>query len=168
MVKGQGLATARIEIHLRSYFRFLFCLDIIFLHFSHKLGEEERSEEGVELRSPVRSVGLAAQLQALRTTLHSKYVQEVAALKEQHNKELRRLREQKELDQNSKEKGERAEDLHNIYSPGCSGESSVAAGQNVHEEKQDWERIEEEVAKVRVYRMFFFFFFQFIPFAQHQ
>lgn len=113
-------------------------------------------EEGVELRSPVRSVGLAAQLQALRTTLHHKYVQEVAALKEQHSRELRRLREEKELDRKREEKGERAEDLNDIYSPGCSGESSAAAGQNVQGKKQDWERIEEEVAKVRVRRIFFF------------
>lgn len=107
------------------------------------------------MRSPVRSVGLATQLQALRTTLHRKYVQEVAALKEQHNRELRRLREEKELDGKREEKGERAEDLNDSYSPGCSGESSVAAGQNVQGKTQDWERIEEEVAKVGVNGMVF-------------
>lgn len=101
------------------------------------------------MRSPVRSVGLAAQLQALRTTLHRKYIQEVSALKEQHNRELRRLREEKELNRQGEEKGERAEDLNDVYSPGCSGGSSMAAGQNVQGKKQDWERIEEEVAKVR-------------------
>lgn len=112
--------------------------------------EEELPEEGAELRSPVRSVGLAAQLQALRTTLQRKYVQEVAALKEQHDRELRRLREEKELEGKREEKGERAEDLNDSYSPGWSGESSVAAGQNLQGKKQDWERIEEEVAKVSV------------------
>ncbi|TNM92922.1 hypothetical protein fugu_018324 [Takifugu bimaculatus] len=76
-----------------------------------KPGEEE-SEEGVDLRSPVGSVGLAAQLQALRTTLHQKYVQEVAALTEQHNRELRRVREEKELDR----KREKEEDFKR-YSP---------------------------------------------------
>lgn len=114
---------------------------------------EELSEEGLELRSPVRSVGLAAQLQALRTTLHHKYVQEVAALKEQHNRELRRLREEKDLDWKREGKGEKAEDLSDIYSPGCAGASSVAAGQNGQGKKQDWETIEEEVAKVRVHRI---------------
>lgn len=104
----------------------------------------------------VGSVGLAAQLQALRTTLHRKYVQEVAALKEQHDRELRRLREEKERDRKREGNGERAEDLIDIYSPGCSGESSAAAGRNVQGKKQDWERIEEEVAKVSVHRMFFF------------
>lgn len=109
----------------------------------------------MELRSPVRSVGLATQLQALRTTLHRKYVQEVAALKEQHNRELRRLREEKELDWKREGKGERAEDLNDIYSPGCSAESGSAAGQNVQGKKQDWERIEEEVAKVTVHSFSF-------------
>lgn len=109
----------------------------------------------MELSSPVGSVGLAAQLQALRTTLHRKYVQEVAALEEQHNRELRRLREEKELDRRGEEKGERAADLNDIYSPGCSGENIASAGQKVQGKKQDWERIEEEVAKVRLHGMFF-------------
>lgn len=101
---------------------------------------------------PVRSGGLAAQLQALRTTLQRKYVQEVAALKEQHNRELRRLREEKDLDWKREGKGAKVEDLSDIYRPGCSGESN---GQG---KKRDWERTEEEVAKVRVHFFLFLFF----------
>lgn len=100
----------------------------------------------MDLRSPVGSVGLAAQLQALRTTLHQKYVQEVAALTEQHNRELRRVREEKELDR----KREKEEDFNDTHRSGRSEEVSAAAGQNVHGKKQDWERTEEEVAKVGV------------------
>lgn len=107
----------------------------------------------MDLRSPVRSGGLTAQLQALRATLHHKYVQEVAALKEQHNRELRRLQEEKELDRKREEKGK---DLNDIYSSGCSGEGSTAAGQDVQGKKHDWERIEEEVAKVKVHRLCFY------------
>lgn len=102
----------------------------------------------MELLSPVRSVGLTEQLQALRTTLHHKYVQEVAALKEQHSRELSRLREEKDLGWKREEKGEK--DPSDIHSSGCSGGSDAAAGQNVQGREQDWERIEEEVAKVRV------------------
>lgn len=101
----------------------------------------------MDLRPPVGSAGLAAQLQALRTTLHQKYVQEVAALKEQHNRELRRVQEEKELGR--KREGEE-EDFNDIHRSGRSGEGSTAAGQNVQGKKQDWERIEEEVAKVGV------------------
>lgn len=107
----------------------------------------------MDLRSPVRFGGLTAQLQALRTTLHHKYAQEVAALKEQHNRELRRLQEEKELDWKREEKGT---DLNDIYSSGCSGEGSTAAGQDVQGKKHDWERIEEEVAKVKVHRLCFY------------
>lgn len=133
-----------------------YCRGVNLLHFSQKLVEEELPGEGAELRSPVRSAGLATQLQALRTTLHRKYVQEVAALKEQHDRELRRLREEKEVDGKRGEKGGRAEELNDSHSPGCSGESSAAAGQNVQGKTQDWERIEEEVAKVSVDGMVFF------------
>lgn len=121
------------------------------LHFWQKTGEEA-SEEGADLRPPVGSVGLAAQLQALRTTLQQKYVQEVAALKEQHSRELRRVQEEKELDrERQKEK-----DLNDIYSSGRSGEGGTAAGQDVQGKKQDWERIEEEVAKVGVRSLCFY------------
>lgn len=101
----------------------------------------------MDLRPPVGSAGLAAQLQALRTTLHQKYVQEVAALKEQHNRELRRVQEEKEL---GRKREEEEEDFNDIHRSGRSGEGGTAAGQNVQGKKQDWERIEEEVAKVGV------------------
>lgn len=98
----------------------------------------------MDLPSPVGTVGLAAQLQALRTTLHHKYVQEVAALKEQHSRELRRVQEEKELHR----KREKQEDFSDSQRSGRSGEGSTAAGPNEPGKQQDWERIEEEVAKV--------------------
>ncbi|XP_067468950.1 A-kinase anchor protein 9 isoform X1 [Thunnus thynnus] len=98
------------------------------------LGVEELSEGGVELRWPASSAGLTAQLQVLRKALYHKYVQEVAALKEQHSSELRRLREEKEQERKR----------------GSSFDSSNLAGQFVLEEKQHWERVEEEVAKAIV------------------
>lgn len=105
----------------------------------------------MDLHPPVGSVGLAAQLQALRTTLHHKYVQEVAALKEQHNRELRRVQEEKELDRER----EKQEDFTDIHRSGRSGEGSTAAGPN-EGKQQDWERIEEEVAKVGVRSLCFY------------
>ncbi|XP_035849224.1 A-kinase anchor protein 9 isoform X4 [Sander lucioperca] len=118
------------------------------------LGEEELSEGGVELRWPVRSAGLTAQLQALRKALYHKYVQEVAALKEQHNRELRRLTEEKEQQKITEERqgrrGEKEQNLNGISSAGDSSESIRAAGQLVLEDRQHWERVEEEVAKAIV------------------
>lgn len=96
----------------------------------------------VTLHWPARSAGLTTQLQALRKAFYHKYIQEEAALKEQHNRELKRLREEKEFEwRREKERGEREQDL----SSGHSLESLRATGQ---ENKQDWENIEEEVAKV--------------------
>ena len=93
-----------------------------------------------------RSAGLTAQLQALRKALYHKYVQEVATLKEQHNSELRRLREEREQGRQREERqGEREQDFG---SAGSSSGSLGAAEQVVLEEKQHWERVEEEVAKV--------------------
>ncbi|KAI3358086.1 hypothetical protein L3Q82_003096 [Scortum barcoo] len=118
------------------------------------LGEEELSEGGVELRWPARSAGLTAQLQALRKALYQKYVQEVAALNEQHNRELRRLREERQQEgrraELQEERGEREQDLNGINGAGSSFESLGATGRVVLEEKQDWERVEEEVAKAIV------------------
>ena len=117
-----------------------------------ELGEEELSEGGVELRWPVRSAGLTAQLQALRKALYHKYVQEVAALKEEHNRELKKLREEKERRQEEREeekRGEKGQDLNGVSGAGSSSESLGAAGPVVLEDKQHWERVEEEVAKVR-------------------
>lgn len=77
---------------------------------------------------PARSAGLTAQLQALRKALYYKYVQEVAALNEQHNRELKRLREEREPEWKEEEcQEERGEKEQNL---------------------NDWERVEEEVAKV--------------------
>lgn len=104
------------------------------------------------MRWPVRSAGLTAQLQALRKALYHKYVQEVAALKEQHNRELRRLTEEKEQQKITEERqgrrGEKEQNLNGISSAGDSSESIRAAGQLVLEDRQHWERVEEEVAKV--------------------
>lgn len=110
---------------------------------------EELSEGGVELHWTPRSAGLTAQLQVLRKALYHKYVQEVAALKEQHSSELRRLREEKEQERKREKRGEeRGEKEIGINGAGSSFDSSDIAGPFVLEEKQHWERVEEEVAKV--------------------
>ncbi|XP_060916005.1 A-kinase anchor protein 9 isoform X1 [Labrus mixtus] len=113
--------------------------------------EKELSQVGAELRWPGQPAGLTAQLQALRKALYHKYIQEVAALKEQHSRELRRLREEKEeepkREERSGERGEREQGVHGVNGAGSSTESLGAAAL---EEKQDWERVEEEVAKVIV------------------
>nr|XP_046273438.1 A-kinase anchor protein 9 isoform X2 [Scatophagus argus] len=118
------------------------------------LSEEELSEGGVEVHWPARSAGLTAQLQALRKALYHKYVQEVAALNEQHNRELRKLREERESEWKGEEhqeaRGETERDLNCINGAGSSIESLRTAGQVVLEEKQDWMRVEEEVAKAIV------------------
>ncbi|XP_078146258.1 A-kinase anchor protein 9 isoform X1 [Centroberyx gerrardi] len=127
-----------------------------------QLGEEEASEAGadVELHRPARSSGLTVQLQTLRKALYHKYVQEVAALKEQHSSELRRLREEREQERKGEESPEEREDkaaltkaeqdLGGINGAGRSIEGARAAGQVVLEEKQHWEKVEEEVAKAIV------------------
>lgn len=118
------------------------------------LGEEELSEGGVEVRWPVRSEGLTAQLQALRKALFHKYVQEVAVLKEQHKRELRQLTEEKEqgrrTEERPEEKGERGQHLDSINWARSSGSSPGAAGPIGLEDTQHWERVQEEVAKVGV------------------
>lgn len=107
----------------------------------------------MELRWPGRSVGLTAQLHALRKALYHKYVQEVAALKEQHDRELKRLREERQPgwkpDERQTETGE--QNLNGVNSAGCSVESRGAAEQVSLEKRQDRERVEEEVAKVGDY-----------------
>ncbi|KAK5883531.1 hypothetical protein CesoFtcFv8_019852 [Champsocephalus esox] len=105
----------------------------------------EVSEGGVELRWPVGSAGLTAQLQALRKALYHKYVQEVASLKEQHNRELERLREEKDKERETEARG--GNDFNGINGAGSSSESLGAAGL---EDRQHWERVEEEVAKAIV------------------
>ncbi|XP_035801753.2 A-kinase anchor protein 9 isoform X3 [Amphiprion ocellaris] len=105
------------------------------------LSEEELSAGGEELRWSGRSPGLTAQLQALRKALYHKYVQEVAALKEQHSSELRRLTEEKDQERKREERqgdrGEREQDLGGINGAGGSTESLGG-------------RVEEEVAKAIV------------------
>lgn len=107
----------------------------------------------MELRWPGRSVGLTAQLQALRKALYHKYVQEVAALNEQHDRELKRLREERQPewkpDERQKEAAE--QDLKGVNGAGCSVESRGAAEQVSLEKRQDRESVEEEVAKVGDY-----------------
>ncbi|XP_045915257.1 A-kinase anchor protein 9 isoform X4 [Micropterus dolomieu] len=118
------------------------------------LGEGELSEGGVELPWPARSAGLTAQLQALKKALYHKYVQEVGALKEQHSRELRRLREERQKEwergERQEESEEKEQDLNGINGAGISSESLGAAAQVPLEERQDWERVEEEVAKAIV------------------
>ncbi|KAM9838219.1 A-kinase anchor protein 9 [Aulostomus maculatus] len=109
-------------------------------------GEEELSEGGVGLRWPSRSAGLTAQLQALRKALYHKYVQEVAALKEQHRSELRRLREESEQER----RGDKAHNLNGIDGAGSSFEGSSISRQVYLEEKRHWQKVEEEVAKAIV------------------
>lgn len=132
---------------------FVYSPSFFLLYSSQDLSEEELSEEGVELRWPGRSVGLTAQLQTLRKALYHKYVQEVAALKEQHDRELKRLREERQPgwkpDERQKETGE--QDLDGVNDTGCSDESLGAAEQVSLEKRQDKERVEEEVAKVGDY-----------------
>lgn len=120
-------------------FLFLFC------NSSQELSEEELSAAGVE--SPARSAGLTAQLQALRKALYHKYVQEVAALKEQHDRELRRLRDESEQRQRGEELPEER-DLNGGFDAGRSAQSDSEGRRLDLERTQDRERVEEEVAKV--------------------
>uniref|UniRef100_A0A3Q2P8S4 ELK domain-containing protein n=1 Tax=Fundulus heteroclitus TaxID=8078 RepID=A0A3Q2P8S4_FUNHE len=109
--------------------------------------EEDVPEGGEGSQRSARSPGLTAQLQALRKALHHKYGQEVAALKEQHSGELRRLREERE---HWVDEGERKLDLNGVNGAGSSTESLGAAGQVPVEERLHQERVEEEVAKAIV------------------
>ncbi|XP_069032331.1 A-kinase anchor protein 9 isoform X1 [Embiotoca jacksoni] len=139
-------------------------------HYSVPASASERTEENaeelkdlsdVELSAGVeesrwsgRTPGLTAQLQALRKALHHKYIQEVAALKEQHSSELRRVRGEREQErkreQHQGDTGERELDLNGISGTGSSTESLGGAGQVSGEEKQHQEKVEEEVAKAIV------------------
>lgn len=110
-----------------------------------ELSEEELSAEGVE--SPAGSAGLTAQLQALRKALHHKYVQEVAALKERHERELRVLRDESERRQRGEELP-KERDWNGSLDPGRSARSGSEGHRLDLERTQDRERVEEEVAKV--------------------
>ncbi|XP_008420385.2 A-kinase anchor protein 9 isoform X4 [Poecilia reticulata] len=110
---------------------------------------KERSEEDVSardegVRRSARPSSLTPQLQALKKALHHKYDQEVAALKEQHSIELRRLREERE---NRGGRGERRLDRNGVNGAGSSTESLGASGL---EDRLQHERVEEEVAKAIV------------------
>lgn len=143
-----------LKVFLPEFNTLLILADLIFFsHFSQALSEGEPSGGGAELHSSHRSPGLTAQLQALRKALYHKYVQEVTALKEQHSLELRRLREEKEQEKRREEHQEdgreKAQDLNGIDGAGSFAVSLRAAGPVLVQEKQNWERVEEEVAKVR-------------------
>lgn len=90
------------------------------------------------MESPTRSAGLTAQLQALRKALYHKYVQEVAALKEQHDRELRRLRDESER---------KERDSDGELDAGRAARSGSEGRRLDLERTQDQERL-EEVAKV--------------------
>ncbi|XP_029591189.1 A-kinase anchor protein 9 isoform X4 [Salmo trutta] len=113
-----------------------------------KLVEEEALlvDLGAELRGPAKSMSLTAQLQALRRALYHKYLQEVAALKEQHCAELTRLREERE-----QEKREREEVWSQVKQDpeGINGGVRSIEGPSA-EERRHQERVEEEIAKVIV------------------
>lgn len=117
----------------------------------------------MDLHWSSRSAGLTAQLQALRKALYHKYVQEVAALKEQHNRELKRLREESEQkwrrEECHRDRGEKEQDSNGDYGSGRSIESDGEAGQVKLGRTQDWERVEEEVAKVERLCIFSFYIF---------
>ncbi|XP_061903612.1 A-kinase anchor protein 9 isoform X1 [Entelurus aequoreus] len=98
------------------------------VHYSISSGTECRKLHNEELKDltdeqllewvsgsswQARSTGLSAQLQTLRRALYNKYVHEVAVLKEQHNSELRRLREESARErtpEQSQKKGERGQE----------------------------------------------------------
>ncbi|XP_054909615.1 A-kinase anchor protein 9 isoform X3 [Poeciliopsis prolifica] len=106
--------------------------------------EKDVSERDEGVRRSARPSSLTPQLQALKKALHHKYDQEVAALKEQHSIELRRLREERE---HWGGRGERKLDRNGVNGAGSSTESLGAAGQ---EDRLQQERVEEEVAKAIV------------------
>ncbi|XP_028317617.1 A-kinase anchor protein 9 isoform X2 [Gouania willdenowi] len=125
-------------------------------HEDQKLPEEEENvltEDGVELPWSLRSAGLTTQLQALRRALYHKYVQEVAVLKEQHSIELKQLREERDQERKkgaSRQEEEEEDDLSRFHGTRSSTGSLELVGRFTAKEKQDQERVEEEVAKTIV------------------
>lgn len=121
-----------------------FSLQVLLLsdhQYDMEAGLEAESEGlGAEPGSVRASSSMTTQLQALRKALYHKYLQEVAALKDEHSAELRRLREEREEEEEvgvgvgERERG--------------GGGGTAAGGGNSLEEKIYWERVEEEVAKV--------------------
>ncbi|XP_045077909.1 A-kinase anchor protein 9-like isoform X2 [Coregonus clupeaformis] len=119
-----------------------------------KLVEEEALLVGLdaELHRPAKSMSLTAQLQALRRALYHKYLQEVAALKEQHCAELTRLREEREQEKREKVREEGAEEVWSQVKQdpeGINGGIRSIEGPSA-EERRHQERVEEEIAKVIV------------------
>ncbi|XP_030644356.1 A-kinase anchor protein 9 [Chanos chanos] len=101
---------------------------------------EEDVDVEVEPRSPVKPVGLGEQLQTLRKALYHKYLQEVAALKEQHRTELERVR------------GEQQSQASGSLRGGKLSTEELATQDYLSQilERQHQERVEEEIAKVIV------------------
>ncbi|XP_075995305.1 A-kinase anchor protein 9 [Genypterus blacodes] len=120
----------------------------------HDLVKEGPSERSAEPHWSTRSVGLTAQLQALRKALYHKYIQEVTALKAQHSTEPRRVREDGEQVRKTEEGQEVVlpkleQDLRGDIASGLSAES-IWAGEQAELEEKNWEKVEEEVAKAIV------------------
>ncbi|XP_071229891.1 A-kinase anchor protein 9-like isoform X3 [Salvelinus alpinus] len=115
-----------------------------------KLVEEEALLVGLgaELHGPATSMSLTAQLQALRRALYHKYLQEVAALKEQHCAELTRLRDEREQEKREKEREEVWSQVKQDPE-GINGGVRSIEGPSA-EERRHQERVEEEIAKVIV------------------
>ncbi|XP_045081973.1 A-kinase anchor protein 9 isoform X2 [Coregonus clupeaformis] len=112
---------------------------------------------GTELSGPAKSMDLAAQLQTLRRALYHKYLQEVAALKEQHCAELTRLREERVQEKGEKVREEGEEDVRLQVKPDPEGINggvrSIEAPSTEDQggqERRHKERVEEEIAKVIV------------------
>ncbi|CAB1320859.1 unnamed protein product [Coregonus sp. 'balchen'] len=109
---------------------------------------------GTELSGPAKSMDLAAQLQTLRRALYHKYLQEVAALKEQHCAELTRLREERVQEKGEKVREEGEEDVRLQVKPDPEGINggvrSIEAPSTEDQggqERRHKERVEEEIAK---------------------
>ncbi|XP_031644532.1 A-kinase anchor protein 9 isoform X4 [Oncorhynchus kisutch] len=106
---------------------------------------------GAELRGPAKSMSLTAQLQALRGALYHKYLQEVAALKEQHCAELTRLREERELEKREKGREEVWSQVKQVkQDPEVINGGVRSIEGPSEEERRHQERVEEEIAKVIV------------------
>ncbi|KAM9823838.1 A-kinase anchor protein 9 [Neosynchiropus ocellatus] len=116
--------------------------------------DEELSAVGVAFHWPARPADLTAQLQTLRKALYNKYMQEVAALKEQHRQETARLTEQVEEERRKQKAIDKTVET-NRDSDCTSGTKVLLRTSNVEkqgglDEKQHLQRVEEEVAKAIV------------------
>ncbi|XP_048848489.1 A-kinase anchor protein 9 isoform X2 [Brienomyrus brachyistius] len=91
----------------------------------------EDVEMETELTQLLKPMGLSTQLQALRKALHDKYLQEVAALREEHRTELEQLAPPPAA-----------------QGPGVDGSDPASLMESL--EKQQQEKVEVEIAKVIV------------------